>query len=154
MRISKQDAGGETPLTAAALAGQTDVVELLIDHGATVDGRNRNGFTALHAAAYGGHDETVQVLLDAGASIDDQENWVEATPLHLAAEENHLEVADLLLANGAALELEDVNHHTPASKATFRLNEEMVILLRLQGAGCQSEQLMSLRYRLYCLGRG
>ena len=152
--IEARDESGETPLTAAALAGQVEVVTLLIERGADIGGRSKKGFTAFHAAAFGGHLDVVQLLLDEEAAIDDQENFVDATALHLAAQENHLEVAQLLLRKGAAVELLDNNNHTAASKAVFRLHEEMVILLRLHGAACQSEALMSLKYRLYCLGRG
>lgn len=152
--LDARDETGETPLTAAALAGQTEVVGLLIESGAHLDGRNGKGFTALHAAVYGGHLEIVELLLDRGAAVDDQDNTFEATPLHMAAEENRLEIADLLITEGAPLEVADSNHHTPASKAAFRLHEEMVILLRLSGAGCQSRELMGLRYRLFCLGHG
>jgi ankyrin repeat protein len=71
----------------------------------------------------------------------------------MAAEENHLEVAQKLIFSGAEIDPMNLNGYTPASMAVFRLHEEMLILLRLHGAGCQPEALMGLKYRLYCLGR-
>ena len=151
--IEAQDQTGETPLTIAALAGHKHAVELLIERGAEVNGRNRGGFTAVHAAAYGGHLDIVQLLVGRDAAINDQENKALKTALHLAAEDNYLDIASFLVANGAVLEATDLNGHTPTSKAVFKLNEEMVFLLRRRGAGCQPEVVMSVKYQLYCLRR-
>lgn len=153
-RDNTGNTAGETPLTLAALAGEAEAVELLIGLGAAVDGRSIRGSTALHAAAYGGHLDIVGLLLENGAAINDGGNKSKTTPLHMAAEENHLEVAQKLILSGAEIEPMNLNHFTPASMAAFKPHEEMLILLRLHGAGCQSELLMGLKYRLYCLGRG
>lgn len=151
--IEARDQTGETALTIAALAGHKPAVELLIERGAAVDGRNRGGFTALHAAAYGGHLDVVRLLVDREAAINDQQNEALATALHMAAEDNYLDIASFLIANGAALEAIDLNGHTPTSKAIFKLNEDMVFLLRRRGAGCQAEAIMSAKYQQYCLQR-
>ena len=42
---------GCSPLWAAAATGHLDVVKLLIDHNADVDGRNATNFTPMWAAA-------------------------------------------------------------------------------------------------------
>jgi ankyrin repeat protein len=151
--VAARDGGGETALTTAALFGQRRVVEVLLDRGAAVDERNRGGFTALHAAAFGGHLAVVRLLLDRGASVNDQENDALKTVLHMAAEENYLDIAALLLAKGADIEAKDLNHHTPASKAAFRLHEDMVLLLRRRGAGCQPITVVGPKYHGYCLAR-
>ena len=148
-----QDNTGETPLSLAALAGRAEVVKLLIERGSAVDGRSVRGFTALHAAAYGGHLDIVGLLLQKGAAVNDQENNFKATALHMAAEENHLEVAQKLIFAGAEIDAKELNDQTPASKAAFKLYGNMLVLLRLHGAGCQSEVFMGLKYRLFCLGR-
>lgn len=44
-----------------------DLVHLLVDHGADVNGRRRDGLTALHSAAYRGHLQVMTYLLDRGA---------------------------------------------------------------------------------------
>jgi ankyrin repeat protein len=71
---------GFTALEFAAVLPGTDVLELMLHHGATSDLRNDHGSTALHAAC------TVAaagLLLAAGAAIDavDEEGM---TPLHYA----------------------------------------------------------------------
>jgi Ankyrin repeats (3 copies)/Ankyrin repeat len=67
-----------TPLDLAAAAGATDVVRLLLEHGAAVDGSDpgtgtgieEGGFysSPLHRAASAGARETVSVLLEKGAN--------------------------------------------------------------------------------------
>jgi peptidoglycan/LPS O-acetylase OafA/YrhL len=58
---------GMTPLSYAALFGRENVVELLLNRGAEVNGPNRDGGTALHAAAFLGRVKIVSLLLKAGA---------------------------------------------------------------------------------------
>ena len=61
---------GVTPLCWAALGGHTGIVELLIQHGASLDARNRDGATALHGAAFLGRAKTAELLLENGADPD------------------------------------------------------------------------------------
>ena len=60
---------GSTLLATAALMGHTEVVALLLEHGADVNAKSRDGGTALHAAAFLGRAETVKLLLKKGADI-------------------------------------------------------------------------------------
>ncbi|MCY3550514.1 MAG: CotH kinase family protein [Candidatus Poribacteria bacterium] len=58
---------GSTMLSIAALMGHTEIVALLLEHGADVNAKSRDGGTALHAAAFLGRVETVKLLLEKGA---------------------------------------------------------------------------------------
>ncbi|MCE2413199.1 CotH kinase family protein [Candidatus Poribacteria bacterium] len=64
---TKDPQSGSTLLATAALMGHTEVVALLLQHGADIDARSQDGGTALHAAAFLGRAETVKLLLDKGA---------------------------------------------------------------------------------------
>ena len=64
---AKDPQSGSTLLAAAALMGHTEIVTLLLEHGADVNARSRDDGTALHAAAFLGHTETVKLLLEKGA---------------------------------------------------------------------------------------
>ena len=61
---------GVSPLSWAALLGQTEIAELLIRNGADVNGRNRDGGTALHGAAFLGHTDTAALLVQKGADVN------------------------------------------------------------------------------------
>ncbi len=64
---AKDPQSGNTLLAAAALMGHTEIVTLLLEHGADVNARSRDDGTALHAAAFLGRTETVKLLLEKGA---------------------------------------------------------------------------------------
>ena len=70
------------PLAWAAMMGQTEAAELLLQHGADIKGRNRDGNTALHLAVFLGHAETAELLLKSGADINAKNNDG-ATPVDL-----------------------------------------------------------------------
>ena len=58
---------GSTLLATAALMGHTEIVALLLEHGADVNAKSRDGATALHTSAFLGRAETVKLLLENGA---------------------------------------------------------------------------------------
>lgn len=135
--LEERDGTQETPLIAAALAGKRNVAELLIEKGADIDARNDRGLTPLHAAAYGGHLEVVRLLIANEAMVNNAENQFEITPLHAAAEENRIDVVEALLTATANVDKPEINGYTPLSRAGFRENWEVVILLLKAGAVCQ-----------------
>ena len=61
---------GVSPLSWAALLGQTKIADFLIQNGADVNGRNRDGGTALHGAAFLGHADTAALLVRKGADVN------------------------------------------------------------------------------------
>jgi hypothetical protein len=64
MNVNLRFEGGTTPLTAAAMRGQAEVVKLLLERGADPDLRDDTfKTTALGMATFFGHMEVVQVLL-------------------------------------------------------------------------------------------
>ncbi|EOD07095.1 hypothetical protein EMIHUDRAFT_432981 [Emiliania huxleyi CCMP1516] len=76
-----------TPLHAAALAGHSDVVVLLLTHGADPDAADRSRLTALHCAAAAGRaaPRALRSLLEAGCGCClDARSASNATPLDVA----------------------------------------------------------------------
>src|SRR5688572_27966846 len=61
------DGRGDQPIHHAARNGDTEIVRLLIEHGADVNAPNTQGHTVLYCAGGHGHVESLQVLLAAGA---------------------------------------------------------------------------------------
>ena len=64
---AKDPESGATVLALAALMGHTEIVALLVEHGADINTKSRDGGTALHAAAFLGRAETAAFLLEHGA---------------------------------------------------------------------------------------
>lgn len=94
------DGRGDPPIHHAARNGETEIVQLLINHGADVNVRNLRGHTVLYCAGGHGRIKTVELLLDNGADrgavfTDDGKNldqWLAQYP-----DEPHLqEVAEAL----------------------------------------------------------
>jgi ankyrin repeat protein len=82
-------------LLESAAEGRSRSVELLLDAGASIDGKDGDGCTPLHLAAYNGYVETARVLVTNGASIDIA-NRFGRTPLHYAVSEGRLALAQML----------------------------------------------------------
>ncbi len=50
--------------------GRNEVVEFLLQHGASLEAQANTGQTALHWAIIGGHADTIKLLVDRGASLE------------------------------------------------------------------------------------
>ncbi|MFQ6039423.1 MAG: sigma-70 family RNA polymerase sigma factor [Candidatus Poribacteria bacterium] len=81
-------------------AGDDEVVECLLEHGAKVDDRNNDGQTPLHAAMESGNLKAAELLIKHGAEINAKDKQGK-TPLKLALEKENEAVADLLRRRGA-----------------------------------------------------
>lgn len=102
----------ERGIWTAALDGDVDRVNRLLQKGVLVDAADSAGYTALHYATRGGHVRVCEILLEHGAKVNARTRGIKATPLHRAAYMGHVEVVDLLLRHGAAPNLTDVDGRT------------------------------------------
>ena len=107
----------QTALMWATAERHTDVVRLLIEHGADVRAATRHGFTALHFAAREGDVEIARMLLAAGVDVDvqsvsdpmlkgrgpafDAMRSAGSTPLLVAVTRGQVKLALFLLEQGA-----------------------------------------------------
>ncbi|KAH8717928.1 Vegetative incompatibility protein HET-E-1 [Beauveria bassiana] len=139
--LSRKDNYGRTPLFWAATQGHKDMVELLLDHGARINSKDRSKLTALHIAITGGHKDVVSVLLDRSASIESKASYGD-TPLIRAIQANSEEIIELLLEHGARVDGLPSSPGFPPLKGPMDPMEERVKqLLGLQ------EQLFVARYK-------
>lgn len=96
-RIDAVNSVGETALMMAALKGQIDWMQRLLERGARPD---QEGWTPLHYAATGPEPRAVSVLLDRGVRID-AVSPNGSTALMMAAQYGPEESVALLLQRGA-----------------------------------------------------
>ncbi len=97
IKAEVRNASDESPLMLAALAGENELCELMIRHGADV---NKPGWAPLHYAATHGHLEVMNLLLEENAYID-AASPNNTTPLMMAAHYGTPSAVKLLLEAGA-----------------------------------------------------
>ncbi len=120
-------------LPAAAIAGDLDAVQRLLELGLPIDGTDAQGCTALLRAAGGGHPEIVQALL-AGGADPGLSARTGATPLSAAISMRHAGVVDALLQAGADANLALPGGVTPLMLAAALGLPEIAGRLLSQGA--------------------
>jgi ankyrin repeat protein len=119
---------------AAARGTSTDIVRLLLEHGAETEACGLWEWTALHWAACLGRSGHVDALIEHGADLASP-SGTGATALHHAAGQGHCGVArSLLNACSALLGLEDEDRETPLAWAARGRRPRMIRLLIESGA--------------------
>ena len=120
-------------LCDAAQDGYVDVVRLLLDRGAEVNGQASGEMTPIHYAAWYAHADVVRLLLDRGAEVNVKDN-AGLTPLHYAAKDVYVDVIMLLLNRGADVNAKDNDGWTPLHDATWDGHADVAVVLLDRGA--------------------
>jgi uncharacterized protein len=105
----------------------------LLDHGASVDARDRFGARPLSHAARFGHLQMVDLLLARDAPINAR-NLAGATALFFASEGGHTLIAQRLIERGADVELVGRSGVSPVAAAAYAGNDVIVEALLAHGA--------------------
>ena len=124
-RIDATTEADETPLMMAAMRGNLDWTQRLLERGAAI---NRMGWTPLHYAASGPEVAVVKLLLDRGAVID-APSPNSTTALMMAARYGPQDSVELLLQRGANPKLRNQRQMTPADFASSVGREPLARLL-------------------------
>lgn len=135
-----------TPLWLAARNGHSEIVKILLNHGAaeTIAAVSNEGKTALWIASRYGHTDIVQELLSRGAEETIAIKSVDGdTALWMASHHGHTDIVKLLLDHGAAstIAVGDVNSETPLQTASSKGHLEIVKMLLSHGDGTALEML-------------
>ena len=91
---------GITLLHAAAVEGEIDIAQLLLDHGADINAVGESQEMPLHLAVKQGHSEIAEFLLQKGADPNARNENLQ-TPLHLAVKNNNPDMIEILLKHHA-----------------------------------------------------
>jgi len=108
--------GGYTALMLSAYTSHTNVVAILLKHGADVNAQESSGMTALHCAAYYGRTEAARLLLGHGADVA-VTNSYGFTPLREAVRSGPPEIVALFLDSGASVSARDQRGWQPLHAA-------------------------------------
>ena len=121
-----------TPLHAASTQRRAKVLQVLLDHGASVNCKGNSDHTPLHAAAKEGHSEIARLLLNHGADVN-AKNANHKTPLLRAAKRGCLEVVRALILRSADVQARDKDGQTALHLAAMMGHSEVATLLLERG---------------------
>ena len=119
------------------------IAELLLEHGAEVDTRDKDHWTPLHFSSRLGKLEMVRLLLDHSAEVNAETEKGEQ-PLHevsygeYRSQEDGVRVAQLLLERGADVNTRRNDYWTPLHVASYYGNVEVVRVLLDHGADLEA----------------
>ena len=127
---------GMSALHWAAERGDTELVETLLQGGATVDAVTRIGnYAPLHVASAAGQAEVVELLLRAGSDATSATSTSGATPLHLAANSGNVAAITALIDHGAKVDAREKTWgQTPLVFAAARNRVDAIRALLERGA--------------------
>ena len=121
-----------TPIFLASRHNHVELVELLINNGASVNEGTKDSYTPLHAAAISGNMRIAELLINNGAKIDSKSTGDSSpgeTPLHVAAFTDQVDLARLLVKHNANINSTTEYGHTPLRRAIDAGNLSMAELL-------------------------
>jgi len=122
--LNHQEQGSEqTPLLAAVLSGQTEIVKQLLNTGVDVTIPEKDGYTVMHAAAFQGRADVAKLLIERGIDANDvsKDGF---TPFHRTLwtkSHRHMETMKVLLDIGKV----DVDFLTNVGKTGAYIALEM-----------------------------
>jgi len=118
----------------AALLGYENIVQLLLEYGASVHEKARGDNSPLHYAALAGSKTVINLLIDAGADVNVEDKYRGLTPLHWAAKTGDVEIARLLISKGARVKAKKYCRTTLMQIAAVRGDIDLAELLINNGA--------------------
>ena len=120
--INAPTKSGETPLISAITIGDEELVQLMLQRGASVEARCADQITPLMYAVNHGYLSISELLLKRGAKIDSTTaGW---TALHRAADNLNVPMVKLLLAKGADIEGRSPKDFSPKKHPLARLGSD------------------------------
>jgi len=136
--VNAIDHEGNTPLHHAVYNDQTEIIRLLIDKGAEVNGKRKaanheKGVAPLHTATWRSTIETMELLIDNGADVN-MKRADGAIALHYAVWFGLKEKAEFLLSKGSDVKARDGNNEgaTPLHVAVWKSPNNGIVELLIE----------------------
>ena len=98
--LSRLSVDNSRALHSAAIRGDCEEVERLIESGVSVNASNANGATPIYIASQEGHSDIVSLLIESGAYVNAAINDG-YTPLMIASQNGHFKVVEQIIESGA-----------------------------------------------------
>ncbi len=131
--IDCRDKSGNTPLIAACVNGNMNIVRELLEYGADVNAVNNENESSLLAAAKNGQLEVIDYLIDHNADINIKDR-VGYGILHAASGFGHLAVLEILLPVCQEKDVQDIFGNTPLLYAAMYGHSNIIEFLLENGA--------------------
>ncbi|KAJ5964750.1 uncharacterized protein N7479_004626 [Penicillium vulpinum] len=130
--IHRPDKSGLTPLIYAAVHGDTEVIQLLLENGADINTMDNNGRSVFfHAALQNKFTNLTALFTSVNIKNIHQPDRYGRTPLHVATSSGHLQsVLTLLKSDGVDCEAQDEFGRTALSDATLRKRVDLTLELK------------------------
>ncbi len=126
-------------LRHAAVTGQTDIVDLLIEYGVDLAAY---GDPSLMAAAGQGKTDIVRALLDAGVAANAAGGYAGRSAIHTAADNDHSETINLLIEHGADVNRPSSDGATPLRSAIYKGSLQSTKVFLASGAVVSREDML------------
>ncbi|XP_037813590.1 protein fem-1 homolog B isoform X2 [Lucilia sericata] len=161
LKFDEIDGQSVTPLTMAAMAGNTMYVKTLLSHynidlerecNVIFDGLVVYGATALWVAAGLGHLQVVKLLVNNGANIN-HNTKAQSSPLRAACYDGRLDIVKYLIEHGADVNLGNKYNNTCIMIAAYKGHAHVVDTLLKNGANPNEQALCgatALHYAAEC----
>lgn len=147
--VNAMDMQGRTPVF---FAGNEEMLNLLVSHGADVKAHDCELFTPLHSVAQNATVAVAEGLISRGADISARAT-IGDTPLHSAARCNRVDVCDLLVAKGANLNFPGQFGRTALQMALIEGSGKIVTSLLFHGADIHAKSTCGRTALHYAIGQ-
>ncbi|KAJ3641462.1 hypothetical protein Zmor_027969 [Zophobas morio] len=142
IHIDAQNKYGETVLQFACLKGDQEIVEMALEHNASVNISNEGLSNALHYASrsWWNNRDVIKLLIKKGIDVNAQ-NENGTTALQLACGNGDLEITKMLFEFGACINIVDKQNHTALNYASNLStdNRNIIKLLIKKGINVNAE---------------